>query len=259
MNRIFNLLLELLIILGLINRNFDAPSSWGLELQDPATALCEELILFYDEIIFYLILTAVAVLWFLFTIITNRNIIAAKHLEHGSILEIIWTLIPAFILVLIALPSFKLLYLLDEILDPSVTIKAIANQWYWTYEYTDYVDSENFESIAFDSYCIQDADLTEGQLRLLDVDNRLVLPTNTHVRVIITANDVMHAWAVPALAIRTDAIPGRLNAVSFLIKRPGIYYGCCAELCGRNHDSMPIVVEARSVESYSEWILNNEH
>lgn len=241
---------------SLLNINFDAPIHKGLYLQDPATALAEELILFHDEIIFYLILTGVAVVWVLSIILIKSKSISAKHVSHGSLLEIIWTLIPALILVLIAIPSFRLLYLLDEVVDPSVTVKAIGMQWYWAYEYSDYVNVDNNESISFDSYCVQDEELEEGQLRLLEVDNRLVLPVNTHVRVVITSNDVMHCWAIPSLAIRTDAIPGRLNAVSFLIKRTGLFYGICAELCGAAHSSMPIVIESVPVQDYTQWILN---
>lgn len=127
------------------------------------------------------------------------------------------------------------------------------HQWYWSYEYSDYAGTGD-ESIAFDSYMVPTEDLELGQLRMLEVDNRVVLPVNTHVRVIITAADVLHSWAVPSLGIKTDAVPGRLNATSFLIKRPGVYYGQCSEICGVNHGMMPIVIEGVSLDDYVAWI-----
>ena len=160
---------------------------------------------------------------------------------------------PSLILVLIAVPSFALLYSLDEVVDPAVTIKAIGHQWYWSYEYSDY-SQESDQSIAFDSYMVPEDDLELGQLRLLDVDNRLVVPANTHIRVIITAADVLHSWAVPSLGVKCDAVPGRLNQIPLFIKREGVFYGQCSELCGANHAFMPIVVEAVSLEDYISWV-----
>jgi cytochrome c oxidase subunit 2 len=183
----------------------------------------------------------------------KKRAITHKYLTNGTTLEIIWTLTPALILVTIAFPSFKLLYLMDEVIDPSITVKAIGHQWYWSYEYSDYAGVGE-ESISFDSYMIPQEDLEMGQLRLLEVDNRVVLPVQTHIRVIITAADVLHSWAVPSLGIKCDAVPGRLNAVSFLIKRPGVYYGQCSEICGVQHAGMPIVVEAVSLDDYVNWV-----
>lgn len=236
---------------------FDAPEHYQIGMQDPASSLGEEIAWFHDKLLFYFIIIATVVLWMIILIVLSfrlkKRAITHKYLSHGTILEIIWTLTPALILVTIAFPSFKLLYLMDEIIDPSITLKAIGHQWYWSYEYSDYVGLGE-ESLAFDSYMVPTEDLEFGQLRLLEVDNRVVLPINTHVRVIITAADVLHSWAVPALGIKTDAVPGRLNATSFLIKRPGVYYGQCSEICGVQHFGMPIVVEGVSLKEYSGWV-----
>nr|AKT93968.1 cytochrome oxidase subunit 2 [Vermamoeba vermiformis] len=176
---------------------------------------------------------------------------AQTYTVHNTKLEIIWTIIPTIILIFIAVPSFILLYSLDEVINPSVTLKAIGHQWYWSYEYSDYTE-EN--SINFDSYMITEGDLEFGQFRLLEVDNRVVLPINTHIRVLITAGDVLHSWAVPSMNVKADAVPGRLNQLTLFIKRPGVYYGQCSELCGVNHAFMPIVIEAVSLWNYSNWL-----
>jgi len=156
---------------------------------------------------------------------------------------------------IIAIPSFALLYSMDEIVDPAITIKAIGHQWYWTYEYSDYSKQDN-ESIVYDSYMIAEDDLEPGQLRLLEVDNRVVLPVNTHIRVIITGADVLHSWAVPSLGVKTDAVPGRLNQANIFLQREGVFYGQCSELCGTNHGFMPIVVEGVSLDDYITWVSN---
>jgi cytochrome c oxidase subunit 2 len=139
---------------------------------------------------------------------------------------------------------------MDEVMDPALTIKAIGHQWYWSYEYSDY----QTETLEFDSYMVPTSDLNKGDFRLLEVDNRLVVPINTHVRVLVTGADVLHAFAVPALAVKMDAVPGRLNQTGFFVKRPGIFYGQCSEICGANHSFMPIVIEAVSLEKYISWV-----
>ena len=178
-----------------------------------------------------------------------------EKLIHGTTIEIAWTVAPSLILVLIAIPSFALLYSMDEVVDPAVTIKAIGHQWYWSYEYSDYNQSDE-QSIAFDSYMIPEDELEPSQLRLLEVDNRMVVPVNTHIRIIVTAADVLHSWAVPSLGVKCDAVPGRLNQVPIFIKREGLFYGQCSELCGANHGFMPIVVESVSLDNYVSWIGN---
>jgi len=165
------------------------------------------------------------------------------------VVEIVWTITPAIILIIIAIPSFSLLYAMDEVIDPILTVKVIGSQWYWSYEYSDATD----DSIFFDSYMVLDEDLDKGQFRLLEVDNRVVVPTNTHVRLIVTATDVLHSWAVPSLGVKLDACPGRLNQTSIFVKREGVFYGQCSEICGINHGFMPIAVEAVSLDDYINW------
>lgn len=234
----------------------DAPFPWQLGLQDASTPVMEGISDLLDDINFYLIVILVVVAWMLFASVfyfVNTKI-SHKYLNHGTMLEIIWTVIPALLLVSIAFPSFKLLYFSDEVIDPSITIKAIGRQWYWSYEYE--TPSGDSDPLSFDSYMVLTEDLKEGDLRLLEVDNRVVLPVNTHVRVITTAGDVIHSWAIPSLGIKLDAVPGRLNQSSFIIKREGIYYGQCSELCGVNHGFMPIVLEVVPVEKYINWLVN---
>ncbi len=164
-----------------------------------------------------------------------------------------WTIIPAIVLILVAFPSLRLLYIIDEVVDVGVTIKAIGHQWYWAYEYSDYKGK-----IVYDSYMVATGDLPEGGLRLLEVDNRVVLPINTPIRVMVTAADVIHSFAVPSLGVKMDGIPGRLNQINIYIRRPGVYYGQCSEICGANHSFMPIVVEGVLMDKYIEWIRGNK-
>jgi cytochrome c oxidase subunit 2 len=210
----------------------------------------------HHDVLFFMVVILVFVLWMLTRTLYHfhhtRNPVPEKII-HGTTIEIVWTIAPSLILVLIAIPSFALLYSLDEVVDPAVTIKAIGHQWYWSYEYSDYSQSD-YQSIAFDSYMIPEDDLELGQLRLLEVDNRVVVPVNTHIRLIITAADVLHSWAVPSLGVKCDAIPGRLNQIPVFLKREGVFYGQCSELCGTNHAFMPIVVEAVSLENYVSWV-----
>ena len=173
-----------------------------------------------------------------------------------TLIELIWTITPALILIAIAFPSFRLLYLLDEVISPTITIKVVGHQWYWSYEYSDYVN-ESGESIEFDSYMLPESDLELGQFRLLDVDNKVIVPVDTHIRLIVTGADVIHSWAVPSLGIKIDAVPGRLNQTSILAERPGLFYGQCSEICGVWHGFMPIAVEAVSVQDYLTWIDSN--
>lgn len=175
-----------------------------------------------------------------------RRSLVDAHSVHGKLLELVWTVTPAILLLFIAFPSFRLLYVMDEIIDPMVTVKAIGRQWYWTYEYSDYLPN----SQAYDSYYTADSELAEGSLRLLEVDNPLVVPVDTHIRLLATATDVIHSVGIPSLGLKADAIPGRLNQVSLYINRSSTFYGQCSELCGVGHAFMPIVVKATSLDSY---------
>lgn len=251
MNILF--LLSLLFPFTVFN---DAPEPWQMGFQDPATPIMQGLIDLHHDVTFFIVFIGVFVLWMISRTVyhfnAKKNPIPEKII-HGTAIEIAWTVTPSLILVLIAIPSFALLYSLDEVVDPAVTIKAIGHQWYWSYEYSDYTQADD-QSIAFDSYMIPEDELELGQLRLLEVDNRVVLPVNTHIRVIITAADVLHSWAVPSLGVKCDAVPGRLNQIPVFIKREGVFYGQCSELCGVNHAFMPIVVEAVSLDNYISWV-----
>nr|YP_010259470.1 cytochrome c oxidase subunit 2 [Stachybotrys echinatus]UIX25766.1 cytochrome c oxidase subunit 2 [Stachybotrys echinatus] len=240
------------------NLFYDAPVAWGLYFQDSATPQMEGLIELHDNVMYYLVLILFAVGWVLFSILWNfvGAYMSHKYLNHGTLIELIWTVTPAIILILIAFPSFKLLYLMDEVNDPSMTIVSEGHQWYWSYQYPDFLNSDG-ESIEFDSYIVPDSDLEEGTLRLLEVDNRVLVPINTHIRVGITAADVIHSWACPSLGIKADAYPGRLNQISLFITREGVFYGQCSEICGILHSSMPIVVEAKNIGGFVQWLYNN--
>nr|WNH38306.1 cytochrome c oxidase subunit II [Myrichthys colubrinus] len=219
------------------------PSQLGF--QDAASPVMEEMIHFHDHALMIVFLISTLVLYIIVAMVTT-NLIDLYTLDSQGI-EIVWTVLPAIILVLIALPSLRILYLMDEINDPHLTVKAIGHQWYWSYEYTDY------EDLGFDSYMIPTQDLSPGQFRLLETDHRMVVPMESPVRVLVTAEDVLHSWAVPAMGVKMDAVPGRLNQTAFVATRPGVYYGQCSEICGANHSFMPIVVEAVPLQHFENW------
>jgi cytochrome c oxidase subunit 1 len=239
------------------NIESDSPEPWGLFFQDSASPQMEAIVELHNNIMFYLFIILFAVGWIIISIIENytvrNNKISSKYLNHGTLIELIWTITPAIILVLIAFPSFKLLYLMDEVTDPNLTIVVEGHQWYWSYEYADFSGADE-DSIAYDSYIVPESDLEIGSLRLLEVDNRVMLPELTHTRFVITSGDVIHSWACPSLGIKCDAYPGRLNQVSVLINRTGTYYGQCSEICGILHSSMPIVIESLSLEKFLLWL-----
>ena len=255
-----------------LNLLLDAPKSFQFGFQDPASPIAEGLIDLHNYIFIFLIIVCSFVLWMLYIIVSefgahryNANLltkgvtnnrwyeyIKTNHLTHGVLLEIIWTLIPTFILLFIAIPSFALLYAMDEVIDPELTLKVIGHQWYWSYEFSDFNDVLT-EDFAFDSYMIPEEELELGSLRLLETDCRVILPANTHIRVVITAGDVLHCWAVPSLGVKMDAVPGRLNQSSIFIKREGLFFGQCSELCGVNHGFMPIVINAVSLDKFLAW------
>ena len=223
-----------------------------LSFQDGGSPLAEELIFFHDDLMFIILVILTLVGWIMLSAIFNTYYY--KYLVEGTLIEIVWTLIPAVILLGIALPSLQLLYGMDEIVDPALTIKAVGHQWYWAYEYSD----GEAEAIEFDSYMIPTSELEVGDLRLLEVDHRMVVPVNTKVRIVVTGADVIHSFALPSLGVKVDAIPGRLNQLSFLIKRAGVYYGQCSEICGADHSFMPIVVEGVSQEKFINWVLSQQ-
>lgn len=235
----------------------DTPRPWGIYFQDSGTPQMEGLTELHDNIMFYLVIILFAVAWILLSVMKsfNHNVspIAYKYTNHGTLVELIWTITPALILILLAFPSFKLLYLMDEISDPSMAVLAEGHQWYWSYQYPDFLNS-NYDFIEFDSYLVPEGDLEEGSLRMLEVDNRVIIPELTHVRFIVTAADVIHSFACPSLGIKCDAYPGRLNQMSVLINRQGTFYGQCSEICGILHSSMPIVIESVAIEKFLNWL-----
>lgn len=235
----------------------DTARPWGIYFQDSATPQMEGLVELHDNIMFYLVIILFGVGWILASIVKTYSStearISHKYLNHGTLIELIWTITPALILILIAFPSFKLLYLMDEVSDPAMSVLAEGHQWYWSYQYPDFLNSDE-EFIEFDSYLVPESDLDEGALRMLEVDNRVILPELTHVRFIVTGADVIHCLACPALGIKCDAYPGRLSQVSVFINRKGVFYGQCSEICGILHSSMPIVIESVSIEKFLDWL-----
>ena len=237
----------------------DAAEPWQLGSQDAATPMMQGIIDLHHDIFFFLILLFVFVSRILVRALWHfhykQNQIP-QRIVHGTTIEILWTIFPSIIPMFIAIPSFALLYSMDEVVvDPAMTIKAIGHQWYRTYEYSDYNSSDE-ESLTFDSYTIPEDDLELGQSRLLEVDNRVVLPAKTHLRIIVTPADVPHSWAVPSSGVKCDAVPGRLNQISILVQREGVYYGQCSEICGTNHAFTPIVVEAVPRKDYGSRVSN---
>jgi cytochrome c oxidase subunit 2 len=264
-NKILSLFLFIFLYFSLFSTNIggkntiynDTPEPWGIGFQDGVSPGFTGVIDLHNNIFFYLVVIAILVFWMLGSTIYYFNFdktkITHKYLVHGTLIEILWTIFPAIVLLAIAIPSFRLLYILDEVTLPTITVKVTGHQWYWSYEYSDY-ETESGDPIEFDSYMIPESDLEIGQTRLLEVDNPIVLPENTHVRFLVTSTDVLHDFAVPSAAIKIDAAPGRLNQASFFSEREGELFGQCSELCGTYHGFMPIQIEVGSVEDYLSWI-----
>lgn len=217
-----------------------------LGFQNSASPLMEQLIFFHDHALLILILITTLVGYFILTLASNK--LVNRYLLDGQIIEIIWTVLPAVILIILALPSLRLLYLIDETTEPSITLKTVGHQWYWRYEYSD------FTNIEFDSYMVPTNSLEDSEFRLLEVDNRVVLPYLTQIRLLVTAADVLHSWTVPSLGVKADAVPGRLNQLNILFNRPGVFYGQCSEICGANHSFIPISVESVNPNDFLKWV-----
>nr|AAQ01635.1 cytochrome c oxidase subunit II [Percus plicatus] len=227
-------------------------ATWSnLNLQDSASPLMEQLMFFHDHTMMILTMITVLVAYLMMTLFFNKYM--NRYLLEGQIIEVVWTILPAITLVFIALPSLRLLYLLDEISNPSMTLKSLGHQWYWSYEYS------NFKNLEFDSFMTPINEMKNNNFRLLDVDNRVVLPFNTQIRILVTAMDVIHSWTIPALGVKIDATPGRLNQTNFLMNRAGLFYGQCSEICGTNHSFMPIVIESVPTDTFISWIFNMEN
>uniref|UniRef100_A0A0U1VLJ5 Cytochrome c oxidase subunit 2 n=1 Tax=Papilio slateri TaxID=866285 RepID=A0A0U1VLJ5_9NEOP len=224
-------------------------ATWSnFNLQNSASPLMEQIIFFHDHTLIILIMITILVGYLMINLFFNKYI--NRFLLEGQMIELIWTIIPTITLIFIALPSLRLLYLLDELNNPLITLKSIGHQWYWSYEYSD------FNNVEFDSYMIQYDKSTPNNFRLLDVDNRIILPMNNQIRIMVTAADVIHSWTIPSLGVKIDANPGRLNQTNLFINRPGIFFGQCSEICGANHSFMPIMIESISIKNFINWINN---
>nr|YP_010933599.1 cytochrome c oxidase subunit II [Ptychadena wadei]WKT09042.1 cytochrome c oxidase subunit II [Ptychadena wadei] len=225
--------------------------STQLGFQDAASPMMEELLHFHDHTLMATLLISALVLYIITTLITSK--LSNTNTIDAQAIEMVWTIMPAVILIIIALPSLRILYLMDEVNNPFITVKTVGHQWYWTYEYSDAAD------LNFDSYMLPTKDLNPGHFRLLEVDNRMVLPAGFTTRTIVTAEDVLHSWAVPSLGVKIDAIPGRLNQTSFLASRCGVFYGQCSEICGANHSFMPIVAEVLPLPNFLNWFTTAQN
>lgn len=220
-----------------------------LSFQDAASPVISQLIAFHDHTILILTLVTSIVSYAFVSLLINSY--SSRYILEAQQIETIWTILPAITLLFLALPSLHLLYLIDEISQPTITIKAIGHQWYWSYEYAD------FANLEFDSYMLPERDLKPGEYRLLEVDNRAVAPLNTETRILVTAADVLHCWTIPSIGLKVDAVPGRLNQLRFTATRPGIFYGQCSEICGANHSFIPIALEIIDPSSFVKWVLKN--
>nr|YP_010321795.1 cytochrome c oxidase subunit II [Stenochironomus okialbus]UKO32996.1 cytochrome c oxidase subunit II [Stenochironomus okialbus] len=222
-------------------------STWSnLNLQNSNSPMMEQLSFFHDHALLILILITSFITYMFLLMFFNKFI--NRNLLHSQMIEMIWTILPIFILLFIAFPSLRILYMMDEINNPMISIKSIGHQWYWSYEYSD------FPMIEFDSYMIPSKELKSFHFRLLEVDNRLILPIKSQIRILITSTDVIHSWTVPCLGIKVDGSPGRLNQTNFYINRPGIFFGQCSEICGMNHSFMPIIVESIPMNKFLNWL-----
>nr|BAW99957.1 cytochrome oxidase subunit 2 [Mnais costalis] len=222
-------------------------TTWAqLSFQESASPMMEQMVNFHDHTMMILVAITMMVGYIMASMFWNKQ--TNRNLLDGQKIETAWTILPVFVLMLIAMPSLRLLYLMDEISEPSITMKTIGHQWYWSYEYSD------FNQVEFDSYMTPTNELEKNMTRLLEVDNRAVLPMQTQVRILVTAADVLHSWTVPSLGVSVDATPGRINQTSFFISTPGLYYGQCSEICGANHSFMPITIESVNTKTFLTWI-----
>nr|YP_009176325.1 cytochrome c oxidase subunit II [Megaphragma amalphitanum]ALI86574.1 cytochrome c oxidase subunit 2 [Megaphragma amalphitanum] len=223
-------------------------SLWGqLSLQDGSSLIMENMIMFHDHVMMIIMMIIMMIMYMLMFMFKNKLI--NLNLLEGQMIEIVWTVIPMIFLLFLVVPSLKILYLTDELNNSMITIKVVGHQWYWSYEYTD------FYMVNFDSFMINDFD-NKMMFRLLDVDNRLIIPMNNQIRFLVNSSDVIHSFAMPSLGMKVDAVPGRMNQVSMMINRYGLYYGQCSEICGVNHSFMPIVIEVTSMNNFVNWLKN---
>jgi cytochrome c oxidase subunit 2 len=226
----------------------DSAGNYQTGFQDPASSTMEGIWLFNFHLLFVIICIVLIVAWLLYTLLYNFTELEAnktKLFTHSTVLEIIWTSIPAQTLLILAWPSFSLLYSLDEISNPELTLKILGHQWYWGYEISDFNTCSDTHKLRYSSYMLTNEFLKRnsiGLFRTLETNKRIILPMNTHLRLLITAVDVLHSWTIPSFGVKIDACPGRLNQINLFIKRMGVFFGQCSEICGVNHGFMPIAV-----------------
>ena len=228
------------------------PVNWQMDFQESASTAMEKFVNLHN----LLLVIIIAVVVFVFALLAytciryhHKNNPVPKKFTHHLGIEILWTLVPCILLIIIAIPSFRLLYYVDTIGEMDMTVKVVGRQWFWQYEYPE-------EKIGFDSYMVPDDQIKGDQVRLLSVDNEMVLPTDTDIRIMVTGGDVIHSFAVPAFGMKIDAVPGRINETWVRITKPGQYYGQCSELCGVGHGFMPISIKAVSKENYKAWVID---
>lgn len=233
--------------------NIGRPTDWAIDMQPAASPMKAQLIAFHDELLVITIAITVLVMALLaYVIVRFRAKVnpTPSRTTHNTLIEVIWTVVPVIILVIIAVPSFKLLYYLDKAKNPQMTVEVTGHQWYWSYAYPDY---GNF---SFMSNLVAEKDLKPGQHRLLDVDNQLVLPINTDIRIYVQSQDVIHSWFVPSLGVQLNAIPGRRNETWVRLDKTGVFYGECNFICGTNHSDMPIAVRGVTPEEFKAWVAD---
>nr|YP_009710897.1 cytochrome c oxidase subunit II [Ptilonyssus chloris]QGA47499.1 cytochrome c oxidase subunit II [Ptilonyssus chloris] len=219
----------------------------NINMLDANSPIMEQLIFFHDHTLLVMINIMMLISYMMIKIILNKYY--NRFLYENHKMETIWTILPSIMLMFIAIPSLRLLYILDEMFSPSLNIKIMGHQWYWSYEYSEF-------NKEFDSFYIPEQNLNKNMFRLLDVDNRMILPFNLNTRLLVTSFDVIHSWTIPSLGVKIDAIPGRINQINFFTYRPGLYYGQCSEICGANHSFMPICVEITNMNNFFSWIKN---
>nr|UGK73297.1 cytochrome c oxidase subunit II [Balala lui] len=217
-------------------------------MQDANSPLMEQLILFHDHTMMIITMITTMVMYMTLSMMMNKYM--NRMLLESQMIEMVWTLIPAIMLIFIALPSLKILYLVEELNKPNISIKAIGHQWFWSYEYSD------FKKIEFESYMKPTNEMKKEEFRLLEVDNRMMLPFNVKSRILVSSTDVIHSWTIPSLGIKIDASPGRINQSNILMNRPGLFFGQCSEICGSNHSFMPITLESINMKKFTEWLKN---
>nr|YP_003540874.1 cytochrome c oxidase subunit II [Imantodes cenchoa]ACD77410.1 cytochrome c oxidase subunit II [Imantodes cenchoa] len=227
------------------------PYAAQLTLQEAMGPTMEEVIFLHDHVLLLTCLMSLVIMMFAMTA-TTTILTHNDPTEEVEQLEAAWTAAPIMILILTALPSVRSLYLMEEVFDPYLTIKTTGHQWYWNYEYSDNTQ------LSFDSYMIKTKDLQNGSPRLLEADNRMIMPAGLQTRMVVTAEDVLHSWAIPSLGVKVDAIPGRLNQIPLTTSRVGVFFGQCSEICGANHSFMPIAVEAIPLYHFEQWLVKDQ-